>query len=100
MMTGRAGRLYHRFVKTTPKPNATKKSNGELVGPLPPGGVPPLLAGCKTPVEEDIGVGELGRFRLFKFLKTKAWTSIASASVLRGDGDVGRGSSDHSFNPY
>jgi len=28
---------YHRFVKTTPKPRATKKSRGELVGPpLPP----------------------------------------------------------------
>ena len=26
----------HRFVKTTPKPNATKKSRGELVGPPPP----------------------------------------------------------------
>ena len=25
---------YQRFVKTTPKPNATKKSSGELVGPL------------------------------------------------------------------
>jgi len=23
-------------VKTTPKPNATKNNNGELVGPLPP----------------------------------------------------------------
>lgn len=27
-------RTYHRLVKTTPKPNATKKSRGELVGPL------------------------------------------------------------------
>ena len=27
---------YHRFVKTTPKPSATKKSKGELVGPPPP----------------------------------------------------------------
>lgn len=27
---------YHRFVKTTPKPRATKKSSGELVGPPPP----------------------------------------------------------------
>lgn len=32
---------YHRLVKTTPKPNATKKSNGELVGPPPP--LPPEL---------------------------------------------------------
>jgi hypothetical protein len=29
----------HKFVKTTPKPRATKKSNGELLGPPPP----PLL---------------------------------------------------------
>ena len=27
---------YHRFVKTTPKPRATKKRSGELVGPPPP----------------------------------------------------------------
>lgn len=33
---------YHRLVKTTPNPNATKKSNGELVGPPPP--PPPLGA--------------------------------------------------------
>jgi hypothetical protein len=25
---------YHKFVNTTPNPNATKKSRGELVGPL------------------------------------------------------------------
>jgi hypothetical protein len=25
----------HKFVKTTPKPNATKKSSGEDVGPVP-----------------------------------------------------------------
>jgi len=25
---------YHKFVKTTPNPRATKKSKGELVGPL------------------------------------------------------------------
>jgi hypothetical protein len=33
---------YHRFVKTTPKPRATKKSSGELVGPPPP--PPPVFA--------------------------------------------------------
>ncbi len=27
---------YHKFVNTTPKPSATKKSKGELVGPPPP----------------------------------------------------------------
>lgn len=32
---------YHRLVKTTPKPNATKNSKGELVGPPPP--PPPVL---------------------------------------------------------
>lgn len=26
--------MIHKFVKTTPNPRATKKSNGELVGPL------------------------------------------------------------------
>jgi len=25
---------HHKFVKTTPKPNATKNNKGELVGPL------------------------------------------------------------------
>jgi hypothetical protein len=28
--------VYHKFVKTTPNPKATKKSSGELVGPPPP----------------------------------------------------------------
>lgn len=32
---------YHRLVKTTPKPSATKKSKGELVGPPPPPPPPP-----------------------------------------------------------
>ena len=47
---------YHRFVKTTPKPRATKKSRGELVGPLPP---PPEAAEVVGPfgaaVAEDAG---------------------------------------------
>jgi hypothetical protein len=33
--------MIHRLVKTTPKPNATKNSSGELVGPPPP--PPPWL---------------------------------------------------------
>ena len=37
---------YHRLVKTTPNPNATKKSNGEL-GPLP-----------ELTFAEDVGLGE------------------------------------------
>lgn len=32
---------YQRLVKTTPNPRATKKSNGELVGPLLPPPPPP-----------------------------------------------------------
>ena len=41
-------RLYHRLVKTTPNPKATKNNRGELVGPLPP---PP------PPVELGVGDG-------------------------------------------
>ena len=37
-----------RLVKTTPKPSATKKSRGELVGPPPP---PPPLGG------DDVAAG-------------------------------------------
>ena len=32
---------HHRFVNTTPKPRATKKSRGELVGPPDPPPLPP-----------------------------------------------------------
>lgn len=39
----------HRFVKTTPKPSATKNSKGELVGPPPP----PL----PEPVPVVVGLG-------------------------------------------
>lgn len=42
------GEMYHKLVKTTPNPNATKKSNGELVGP----GLPPPPAGA-----EDVAAG-------------------------------------------
>lgn len=34
--TNRFSSTYHKFVKTTPKPSAIKKSSGELVGPPPP----------------------------------------------------------------
>ena len=37
---------YHRLVKTTPKPNATKKRSGEL-GPLP-----------ELTFAEDVALGE------------------------------------------
>lgn len=40
MPTSGNAQTYHRFVNTTPKPSATKNSNGELVGP------PLLLLGC------------------------------------------------------
>lgn len=40
---------YQRLVKTTPKPRATKKSKGELVGPL----ALPLLAA------DDVASGAL-----------------------------------------
>ena len=45
------GKAYHRLVKTTPKPRATKNSNGEL-GPLPP--PPPVGDG------EGLAVGGVG----------------------------------------
>lgn len=49
--------MIHRFVKTTPKPRATKKSKGELVGPPPP----PELAGdvdaAGGPMEVADGLG-------------------------------------------
>lgn len=51
--------LYHRFVKTTPKPSATKKSKGELVGPPPPPellGAVDVAAGGATAVLEGIVV--------------------------------------------
>ena len=51
MMTIRRGlrrETYHKFVKTTPKPSATKKSKGELVGPP----LPELTA-------DDVAAGEV-----------------------------------------
>ena len=54
---GKCREAYHRFVKTTPKPSATKNSKGELVGPPPPpelGAV--VAAGGATEVLEGIEV--------------------------------------------
>lgn len=34
MQAFRENNTYHKFVKTTPNPSATKNSSGELVGPL------------------------------------------------------------------
>lgn len=39
-MSERSGSAYHKFVKTTPNPRATKKSSGELLGPPPPPELP------------------------------------------------------------
>jgi len=45
--------IIHKFVKTTPNPNATKKSSGELCELLPPPPPPPGVAGgCVS-----VGVG-------------------------------------------
>lgn len=46
-------RPYHKLVKTTPKPKATKNSNGELVGPPPPPPPPEdvVAAGAASVVE-------------------------------------------------
>jgi len=56
-------------VKTTPKPNATKKSSGELVGPPPP---PPLAADvvaaggaaaegeCTTDIDDEVAMAAVG----------------------------------------
>jgi hypothetical protein len=40
--------MIHKFVKTTPNPRATKKSRGELVGPLPLSPLPPVLVGIEV----------------------------------------------------
>ncbi len=60
---------YHKLVKTTPKPNATKKSSGELVGPPPP---PPLAADvvaaggaaaegeCTTDIDDEVAMAAVG----------------------------------------
>ena len=56
---------YHRLVKTTPKPSATKKSKGELVGPPPPelggddvaaGGAMALLEGTVVIVTAEVAM--------------------------------------------
>lgn len=46
---------YHRLVKTTPKPRATKNRRGELVGPLPPLEEPVLVARAETEEEAALG---------------------------------------------
>ena len=50
--------VYHRFVKTTPNPRATKKSKGELWGPPPP--PPELLAWDVWNGREEVADAKLG----------------------------------------
>jgi len=47
---------YHKFVKTTPKPRATKNRRGELVGPLPPLDEPVLVAAGGSDEAAALGV--------------------------------------------
>ena len=66
---------YHKFVKTTPKPKATKKSSGELVGPPPPleawaevvaaGGAIEVEDGAMVLAEVEWEPGQSERLRLF-----------------------------------
>ncbi len=44
---------YHKLVNTTPNPNATKNSRGELVGPLPPPPPPPEV-GDGEAADDDV----------------------------------------------
>jgi hypothetical protein len=51
---------YHRFVKTTPKPRATKNSKGELVAlfePEPPPLLPAVVVAALT--EADVVVADI-----------------------------------------
>lgn len=50
---------YHKFVKTTPKPSATKNSSGELVGPLEL--VSELFVGVGELVDEVVVVAMVAR---------------------------------------
>jgi hypothetical protein len=46
--------MIHRFVKTTPKPRATKNNRGELVGPLAE--APVVVAAGVEVVADGLGV--------------------------------------------
>lgn len=61
---------YQRFVKTTPKPSATKNSSGELVGPLDEFDVLDMVGGIEDGVGDAadtcgifVVVGEEPKFR-------------------------------------
>jgi len=54
-----AAASYQRFVKTTPKPKATKKSSGELEFPPPPPPPPPAPVGVGDAVGDDAEVDDM-----------------------------------------
>lgn len=76
---------YHRFVKTTPKPNATKNNKGlDEAGPPPP--PPPESEGLGEAVAEEVAVEEMTELRVddivegvrpqgASLLGRKAWTA-------------------------
>ena len=54
---------YHKFVKTTPNPNATKNNSGELVGPgvlLLPGEVVAVGGAVDVALMADIEDDDVG----------------------------------------
>lgn len=51
---------YHRFVKTTPNPRATKNNSGELVGPPLPVSVPEVVDDGALEVVDDMAVASGG----------------------------------------
>jgi len=82
--------MIHKFVKTTPKPRATKKSRGELVGPpLPPslllGGCVDVGAGLKATVLEMVMRHYCSMCRLAIGVE-KARIGVAMARVGGGNG--------------
>ena len=80
---------YHKFVNTTPKPSATKKSKGELVGPPPPelGGDDVAAGGAIAVLEGTVDVT----------------AEVAIIAAVRTDGlarftEIGLGRSGSSYN--
>lgn len=57
------GGTYHRFVKTTPKPRATKNSSGELVG------LPPPLFPLSSLLDGLVGLGCVGKTAVVDIVK-------------------------------
>ena len=78
---------YQRFVKTTPKPSATKNNKGELVGPPPPPPPPPELVG------EDDGADEVTD-------EVEDMIATRWASYIYSDGRLDVDTSDDSRRSY